>query len=493
MKLWLPILLCVAAMAGPSLAQERKRAPASPWEHSVVTLEVSRKQYDYYQPWTRKTSRAIKTGIVLGDHQVLTTAEELFDRTLVRLQKGGRGRWYLGEVTWIDYYANLALVTTSEDDFWRELKPATLGGTVPEDGSLQIVRWHEGNLEVRRAEFTQFTVREGQLAAISQPVLQADSDILNAGWGEVITANSHAVGLVSSQDARMCTAIPATFIENIIEARKQGRYRGLGYFHFYWQGSQNPASLARLKLTGEPRGAIVSSVPPRPDGAAQVIHPQDIILNIDGFDLDIQGDYVDPEYGNLMLENLSTRNKWAGDEVKMSIWREGHLTNIVYRLPKYEYSVSLVPSATYDQDPEYLIEGGLVFQPLTDSYLQSWGTDWRRRAPFRLVYYHNDQPTKERPALVLMSQVLPDAFNIGYQEQRGLVVDKVNGQTISNLSELRAAFEKPVDGFHIIELVQSDSLRRIVLAAGASEKEATDRVLKRYGIDEPYHFAAKAN
>jgi hypothetical protein len=487
------LLLIFVATTLPGLAQERKRAQPSPWERSIVTLEVSRKQYDYYQPWTRKTSRVQKTGMFLGDRQILTTADELFDRTLVRLQKGGRGRWWNGEVSWIDYHANLALVTTAEDDFWRELKPASLDGSVPEDGSLQILRWHDGNLENRRAEFTQFTVREGQLAAINQPVLGADSDIQNAGWGEIVTANSHAVAILSAQDGRVCTAIPAAFIHSILEARKQGSYHGLGYFHFYWQGAQNPASLARLKLTGEPRGVIVTSVPDRPDACEQVLHPDDIILNIDGFDLDIQGDYVDPEYGNLMLENLATRNRWAGDDVKMSIWRSGQLTNIVYRLPKFDYTVALVPFATYDQDPEYLILGGLVFQPLTDSYLQSWGTDWRRRSPFRLNYYHNDHPTKDRPALILMSQVLPDPYNIGYQEQKCLVVDKVNGQHISHLTELRKALDKPVNGYHIIDLVQSDSLRRIVLAAGDNEKEATSRILKRYGIEEPFHFATKAD
>lgn len=487
-------LLVLVLVAAPNLpAQERRGAQRSPWEHSVVTLEVSRKQYDYYQPWTRRTSRVVKTGLYVGDHQILTTADEMFDRVLVRLQKNGRGRWFEGEVTWIDYYANLALVTCAEEAFWADLKPGSLGGTVPEDGTLQVLRWREGNLENRRAEFTQFTVREGQLAALNQPVLEADSDIQNAGWGELVTANSHAVGIVSAQDGRMCTAIPATFIHNLLEARRQGRYRGLGYFHFYWQGAQNPASLARLKLTGDPRGVIVSSVPARPDDAPAVLRPDDVILNMDGFDLDIQGDYADPDYGNLMLENLATRNKWAGDEVKMVVWREGNMTNIVYRLPKFEYTVSLVPAATYDQAPEYLIVGGLVFQPLTDSYLQSWGADWRHRAPFRLNYYRGDPPTKDRPALVLMSQVLPDPYNIGYQDQKCLVVDKVNGQTVSRLSELRDALAKPVNGYHVIDLVQSDSLRRIVLAAGDNEKQATSRVLRRYGIEEPYRFATKAN
>jgi hypothetical protein len=92
---------------------------------------------------------------------------------------------------------------------------------------------------------------------------------------------------------------------------------------------------------------------------------------------------------------------------------------------------------------------------------------------------------------VLLSQVLPDAYNIGYQEQRGLVIDKVNGRRISRLSELREAFEQPVNGFHVIELIRSDSLRQVVLAAGDTEKEATARVLQRYGIDQPFHFTTK--
>ena len=86
---------------------------------------------------------------------------------------------------------------------------------------------------------------------------------------------------------------------------------------------------------------------------------------------------------------------------------------MTYRLPKSEYTNSLLPFATYDQDPEYLVVGGLVFQPLTVPYLRSWGAEWRTGAPFRLRHYDQAQATRERPALVLLSQVLPDAYNIG--------------------------------------------------------------------------------
>jgi hypothetical protein len=185
-----------------------------------------------------------------------------------------------------------------------------------------------------------------------------------------------------------------------------------------------------------------------------------------------------------MLERLSTRNKWAGQEVKMQIWREGKALEVTYRLPKLEPSNSLVPFGPFDQEPEYLIVGGLVFQPLTDAYLQSWGAEWKRRSPFRLLYFRNEPPTQERPALVLLSQVLPDAYNIGYQGLKYLVLDKVNQQPIRSLSDLRTALQKPLDGYHIVDCIQSDSLRRIVLAAGKAEQESTGRVLKRYGITD---------
>ena len=484
------ILLSVLASA---FARDAKRGEPSAWEHSVVTIEVARKQYDYFLPWSKRTTKIRKVGLVVGDRQILTTAGEMFDRTLVRVQKGGRGQWRIGEATWIDYHADLALVTVSDAEFWRDLKPAVFGTATPADGALQILRWRDGNLESRRAEFTRYKVREGQLSAVNHAVLEASSEIHGAGWGEPLVANSHVVGIIREQDGRICVATPASFIQAVLEAHKKEAYHGLGYFHFYWQPAENPASLAWLKLPSEPRGVIVTQVPNRPDGGERVLKPLDILLKIDGFDLDIQGDYNDPEYGHLMLENLATRRKWAGDEVKMQIWRDGKAMEVVYPLPKFEYSNALVPFAVFDQDPEYLIAGGLVFQPLTDSYLRSWGPEWKQRSPFRLNYYNYEEPTKERPALVILSQVLPDAYNIGYQEQRYLVLTKVNGQRVNRLPELRTALAKPINGFHILEFTQGESLRRIVLRAGDAEQEATARVLKRYGITDVAYIASDKN
>ena len=482
--------LAVITLACCVQAASNKPGSNAEWEKSIVTVEVARKQYDYYQPWSKRTRKTQKTGTVIGERQILTTADEMYDRTLVRLQKGGRGQWYIGEVSWIDYQGNLALITVADAEFWKDLKPAPLGHVPPSGGSLQILRWREGKLENRATEFTQYTVREGQLTPVDVVALETSSEIQGVGWGEPVIYNSKVAGILWAQDGRTCIAEPTLAIKDVLEAHKKGTYQGLGYFHFFWQQSENPANLARLKLPGAARGVVVIDVPPRPDECDQVIQPQDIILNIDGYDIDSQGDYTDPDFGHLMLEALPNRHRSAGADIKIKLWRDGKPLDVTYRVPRSEYTNALVPQANFDQEPEYLMVGGLLFQPLTESYLQSWGRDWKSRAPFRLNYYRNENPSKDRPALVLLSQVLPDPYNIGYQDQKFLVIEKANGQPVHRLSELREALKMPVNGFHVFEYTKGESLQRIVVAAGEAERAATDRILKRYGVTADSHFVS---
>jgi len=490
---FLLLTVTLIVLAGCATPSSNKQISSAEWEKSIVRIEVSRKIYDYYQPWNRRNDRSMKSGLVIGERQILTTCQDMSDHTLIRIQKDGRGKWVNASVVWVDYYANLAMLTVKEDEFWKGLKPAELTGKEPTEGAtLQIVRWREGKLENRSAEFTQYAVRQSEFSAISHVQMEMDSEIQAVGWGEPVVYNSHVVGILSQQRGRACKAIPTPFIQKILEARRAGTYRGLGYFHFYWQPAENTDSLGYLRLPGEPRGILVINVPERTDGQPSVLKPRDIILQIDGFDVDIQGDYQDPEFGQLMLENLATRGKWAGDDVKFKIWRDGKPLEITYRLPKYEYAHSVVPFGVYDQPPEYLILGGLVFQPLTYPYLQRWGSEWERRAPFRLTYYTPDEATKDQPAIVVLSQVLPDPYNIGYNEQRYQVLQKVNDRKVNTLTDLREALKHPKGKFHVLDFQAGESAQRVVLAADDADDAATKRVLQRYGIQDEF-FIAPAN
>src|SRR6218665_1844921 len=91
-----------------------------------------------------------------------------------------------------------------------------------------------------------------------------------------------------------------------------------------------------------------------------------------------------------------------------------------------------------------------------------------------------------------MSQVLPDKFNIGYQEYRGYAIPKVNDQRVTSLADLQAALQKPKGEFHVIDFVPNDALQRIVIAAGTTERDANRRILERFGISAAVQITPKS-
>ncbi len=77
--------------------------------------------------------------------------------------------------------------------------------------------------------------------------------------------------------------------------------------------------------------------------------------------------------------------------------------------------------------------------------------------------------------------MLPDPANLGYQDQRDLIVDKVNGKPVGSMDDLRQAFAEPQGGFHVVELVPGQAMRRIVLDA-AEAQAAAGRIRAAYGV-----------
>lgn len=451
----------------------------NPWEESVVTLEVTRQRYDASQPWSRQTATEAKNGIVIDGKEILTTAEFLNDVTLVRVQRNGRGSWYKAQLKWADYHANLALLGVEEEKFWTGLKPAKFTTDFKDLSQVQVVRWRSGNMEIRKAEFNEFTVREGKISIVPQVNIIFSSEIEGLGWAEAVVNKGKLVGLTTASDGRKFNVTPATFIQKVINAQRKGKFPGMGYFAFTWQQAINPELHKYLGWKGEPKGVPIIDIPDAEEKTSP-LKERDLILKVDGYDIDIQGDYVDPEFGHLMLENLSSRH-WAGETIKIVVWREGKELTVDYVLPKADYKTDLIPKETFDQAPEYLMTGGLLFQPLDGAYLKRWGADWKSRAPFRLAYYDNQPKTAKRPGLVVLAAVLPDPVNIGYQDYRMVVVDKVNDKTISSIADLAAAMETPKNGFHIIEFMDGANIQKMVLDADET-KNATQRVLGNYGI-----------
>ena len=63
-----------------------------------------------------------------------------------------------------------------------------------------------------------------------------------------------------------------------------------------------------------------------------------------------------------------------------------------------------------------------------------------------------------------MSQVLPAAINLGYQQYSGLVLERVNGEEIRNLAELSKRVDEAQGEFLIFEISDERSAEELGLA-----------------------------
>jgi hypothetical protein len=134
--------------------------------------------------------------------------------------------------------------------------------------------------------------------------------------------------------------------------------------------------------------------------------------------------------------------------------------------------------------PPYIIAGGLVVRELDGEYLRTWGKEWAKDAPDRLLsrfMYQSEGQTRERRRAVLLTSVLPWAYNVGYHELRDVVIDRINGRLIGRIEDVAEALRAPQLGFHVIDRAPESPRGRIVLDAATLET-ATAEIIKAYDV-----------
>jgi hypothetical protein len=181
----------------------------------------------------------------------------------------------------------------------------------------------------------------------------------------------------------------------------------------------------------------------------------DIVLSINEFSVDSRGDYQDPQYGALSISHIVRGRSFVGDKVEMKVLRDGKELMLKGELLRKQPDSYLVPPYIFDRGPNYVMMGGLLFQELSQPYLEAFGGDRQSGAVLRLSHIadHPEEYEKQgRKKLVFLSAVLPTPSVQGYERLGGQVVNTVNGQKITDLAALADAFTKPVDGIHTVEL-----------------------------------------
>ena len=247
---WFALAALVMGLGDGVSAQESTQS----WSSSVIKIESTRHQYEYFQPWSRRTASNNKFGVVVHDQRIITTADYLFDQTIIRVQKGGRGSWYEAKLQWIDYHANLALLEVEDAGFWDGLQPVRFADPIPTTGEARLMRWNDGRLESRRLEINRLRLGRSALSYIDLPQLELDSEVEGVGWSEAVVVGNQLIGLTTSQARSKCSAIPSFLVQQILKEVDQGTFRGGGFLQLLLEEGRKSSGFGLLGIARAKKG-----------------------------------------------------------------------------------------------------------------------------------------------------------------------------------------------------------------------------------------------
>ena len=485
------LLFWMASVAREEPVAVPAESAADRYARSVVGLEVTYQMWDEDRPWAKTTPQSRSGSAVLLEGAYLLTDAQMVDHaTLIQLATFGRSRPVEPEIVAVDPEVNLALLRVTDPEALAGLEPIGLAAATPTSGTLMTARWRGQQLEAAASRITRFEVSRGWGGGVEHAFLYMRTDMAGGGWGEPVFEDGALAGLAVSQSEMLSRAVPVEVLRKFIaKATAPEPYQGFPALGVMWQTNSDTAVARLLGQEGEPRGILIRQVP-WGTSSCGVLKPRDILLELDGQTLDAEGYYPHPRFGRLRFGQHLAENHNLGDRITVRVLRDRQEMELEMTLRGYPSGLDLIPYYRHGQ-PSYVIAGGLVIRELDVPYLRTWGQDWDKNAPISLLHYFSvfrEGQTPENRRKIIIMMVLPSPYNAGYQYSRDDVIDTVNGRPVDSISDVVAALEAPLGGFHVLELSPGSSRRQIVLDATAFDS-ATAEILRDYGIPAAMHLS----
>lgn len=448
---------------------------------SILKVNVTSQPWNNRIPWQKASPGARRgLGVLLHGNRILVTGQLVADATYIELELADSGRRMPAKVKGLDYEANLALLEPAGDakTFFADLKPLDLEFDAKVGDLLET--WQLGR--VGELIITPLQINK---ILTARYVLETSLFLVYETIGIIRTeANSFTLpvikdgklaGLLLRYDSKNQTAsvVPGPIIQHFLKDMDDGDgYQGFPSLGVEFQQTLDDQFREYLGMKDGQQGVYVSSV--TKDGSAEAIGLKegDIILEMNGHKIDSRGDYKHPKFGILNMSHIVRGDSYVGADLTIKLIREGKEQTLTGKLARKEPGAYIVPPYRFDRGPNYVIQGGLLFQELSLPYLQSFGENWETSAPLRLVFaakHTEDYEEAGHRKIVILAAALPTRSTQGYEGIGGLIVTRANGKPVLDLADLAEAFKNPVDGIHSIEF--EDFPKVIYLDAFAVESD----------------------
>ncbi|KAG8663467.1 hypothetical protein MANES_01G213700v8 [Manihot esculenta] len=464
--------------------QEHKAEPGnfqeSAFLNAVVKVYCTHTAPDYSLPW-QKQRQYTSTGsaFMIGNGKLLTNAHCVEYDTQVKVKRRGDDRKYVAKVLARGVDCDIALLSVENEEFWEGSEPLQFGHLPRLQDAVTVVGYPLGGDTisvtkgvVSRIEVTSYAHGSSDLLGIQ---IDAAINPGNSG-GPAFNDLGECIGVAfqvyrSEEAENIGYVIPTTVVSHFLnDYERNGKYTGFPCLGVLLQKLENPALRACLKVQSN-EGVLVRRVEPTSD-ANNVLKEGDVIVSFDDVHVGCEGTVPFRSNERIAFRYLISQ-KFAGDVAELGIIRAGSFMKVKVVLnPR----VHLVPYHVDGGQPSYIIIGGLVFTPLSEPLIDeecedSIGLKLLAKARYSLAKFKGEQ-------IVILSQVLANEVNIGYEDMSNQQVLKFNGTPIKNIHHLAHLVDSCKDRYLVFEF--EDNFFAVMEREAASA--SSSYVLGDYGI-----------
>lgn len=455
----------------------------------VVQVLTASIPADYYSPWqTLNHERSSGSGVIIEGQRILTNAHVIADSRFIQVQKEFDPRRYEAVVEYVGHECDLAVLRVKDAAFFEGTRSVPLGEGLPAlKTSVATFGYPMGG---DRISVTEGVVSRVQIDRYVHSlksaflVVQTDAAINPGNSGGPVIQGGRVVGIAFqglSEGENIGYFIPVPIIRHFLVDIGDGSFDGFPGFGVYFGSLENEDYRAYLGMSDGQTGIVITRV--LEDGpAAGILREGDVLTHIDGVPVANDGTVSmrgQEDEGRILFTYLVS-NKQMGEQVAVTILRGTTQTGLTLRAGPVPVRIPWYNE--YESPARYVIYAGLVFQPLSRSYLQNW-KEWWYQADKRMLYYYSyhqvDEQWPDRKEYVVLARILPDPVNtyVGFAAEK--IVESINGVPIGRLEDVVAALQAPSGVFHVIRVEGFD--KPVVLDAREADR-VHPQILKTFRI-----------